>query len=130
MNKLAEVEHTVYRLYDRNNRLIYVGCTYNLEPRLKQHRKVMWWASQIAKIKTETHPSRKAGLAAERRIRDTEHPRWNIEARWMKRERWSYQMFNDYITALENHPMNRTAKWPARINAAKAFQMEKFGSRS
>ena len=130
MNKLAEVEHHVYRLYDTDNRLIYVGCTYELEPRLKRHNKKMWWAPQIAKIKTETHPTRRDGLAAERRIRDTEHPRWNIEARWMHREKWSNQMFSDYITAMKNHPMNRTQKWTDRIKAAKQLQWEKFGPKS
>ena len=129
-NRLCWAEHTVYRLYDQEGRLIYVGCTHDLYKRLKFHQKHQWWYPQIARIVTETHPSRSAALNAETRIRDTEHPRWNIEGRWMKRGNWNNQMFSDYITAMERHYTNRnTAPWKAKIEKAKREQARRYGNR-
>ena len=127
-NRLGSAEHTVYRLYDQQDRLIYVGCTHDLVSRLKTHQKTAWWYPQIARISTQQHQGRGAALKAETLIRNTQHPRWNIEARWMQREHWNRQMLADYITALENHQGNKYASIKARIQQAKAFQVERYGT--
>jgi len=127
-NRLTWAEHAVYRLYDQQDRLIYVGCTARLSDRLKHHAKTMWWWEQVARVDIESHPNRTVGLAAEKFIRDTEHPRWNIEARWMYRQHWTNQMFEDYITALKNHPSNKNIKWDTKINKARQLQQIRYGT--
>jgi hypothetical protein len=42
-------EYTVYRLYDFDSNLLYVGCTKNLMSRLGQHANKEWW-SEVARI--------------------------------------------------------------------------------
>ena len=126
--RLANVEHTVYRMFDQQDRLIYVGCTYDLEKRLQAHRRQMWWYYQIARITTETHPNRTEALKSETRIRDTEAPRWNIESRWMMRHSFTEQMFRDYITAMEKHPSSKYASIRRRLEKARAEYEQRFGN--
>jgi len=129
MSRLANAAHYVYRVYDIEGRLIYVGCTHEPEARLKRHNKSSWWAPQIAKVRIKVYPSRKAGLAAETEARNTEHPRWNIEARWIHRHDWTAQICADHITALENYaPDVRTPRYQGRIDKARAFQKKKFAT--
>ena len=125
---LASVEHTVYRMYDQEGRLIYVGCTYDLEQRLNTHRRAMWWYYQSVRIVTETHPNRTEARKAETRIRDTEAPRWNIESRWMLRHSFTQQMFADYITAMENHPSRKYASIKKRLERAREEYAQRFGT--
>lgn len=127
-NHLANVEHTVYRLYDNEDRLIYVGCTYDLEKRLQAHRRKMWWYYQTERIVTETHPNRTEALRAETRIRDTEAPRWNVESRWMMRHSFTEQMFLDYMTALDNHPSKKYGSIRKRLEKAQAEYEQRFGN--
>jgi predicted GIY-YIG superfamily endonuclease len=127
-NRLTWAEHTVYRLYDNQQRLISVGCTNDLIKRLRTHQKTAWWYPQIERIQTEVHPGRNAGLHAEARIRDTEHPRWNIEARWMKRNTWNRQMFADYITALENHQSRKYSSIQRRLEKARDEFHQRYGT--
>jgi hypothetical protein len=126
MSDLANANHYVYRLYDNESRLIYVGCSHEPEQRIKRHRSTQWWAPQIAKVRVKVYPSRSAGLAAETEARNTEHPRWNIEARWIHRNNWTATMCADYITALENHTQRKTPRYERKIHKALALQREKF----
>lgn len=129
MSDIADANHYVYRIYDADKRLIYVGCSHEPSARIKRHRKTMWWAPQIAAVfTTGPFPTRKAGLAAETLARNTEHPRWNIEARWIHRHDWTAQMCADYITALENHPSRKTPRYESKIHKARALQREKFAA--
>lgn len=124
---LANVKHYVYRLRDNEGRLIYVGCTYEPEARMKHHNKTMWWANQVARIGIKVYPSREEGLAAETEARTNEHPRWNVESRWMQNATWTAQMFDDYIMAMELHPSHLTSKRLARIEKARQFRQIRFG---
>ena len=126
MSDLANVKHYVYRLYDNESRLIYVGCSYEPEQRIKRHHVTQWWAPQIAKVRIKVYPTRVAGLEAETEARNTEHPRWNIEARWIHRHNWTAAICADYITALENHTQRKTSRYERKIHKAQALQREKF----
>lgn len=125
---LSNVEHTVYRLYDQQDRLIYVGCTYDLEKRLQAHRRKMWWFYQISRISTETHPNRSEALKSETRIRDTEAPRWNVESRWMMRHSFTKEMFQDYMTALDRHPSKKYGSIAKRLEKARAEYEQRYGN--
>jgi predicted GIY-YIG superfamily endonuclease len=43
-------QYTVYRLYNEEDDLLYVGCTKYLSSRLEQHRKKEEWWSETARI--------------------------------------------------------------------------------
>lgn len=60
--------HYVYRVYDRDGRLIYVGSTRNLFQRLRMHRYgyTAWWNAQAAKTVVKVFRSGAAARAAER----------------------------------------------------------------
>lgn len=54
----------VYWVYDAEDRLLYVGMSYQLEQRLLSHHKNKDWWPRAARIETETFPNRP--LARER----------------------------------------------------------------
>jgi predicted GIY-YIG superfamily endonuclease len=66
----------VYRLYDVEGNLLYVGASYNPDRRCEDHRRKPW-GSCIARRTEEWHESRQDALAAERRAIREEGPRHN-----------------------------------------------------
>jgi hypothetical protein len=68
--------HFLYRHFDKDGALLYVGVTNNLKVRLRTHRRSPWFAD-IAKTTTESFPSRKAAGKAEAKAILTEKPRYN-----------------------------------------------------
>ena len=93
--------HFVYRVFDADERLIYVGCTRNLFMRLRTHEANTWWAYQAAKVTAKVYPDKWSGLLAEREAIRTERPRWNLFHRGQK-ETWSESDYVDYVTAALN----------------------------
>lgn len=68
----------LYRMYDADDRLLYVGMTINPHLRLKQHRVQQSWWGDVNSI-TLTHFDTRAALAdAERLAIVNERPRWNV----------------------------------------------------
>lgn len=70
-------ETCLYRFYDREDRLLYVGITMNLPGRLSKHRRREWWA-EVAEEKYEYYPGREAAKSAERQAIAFENPIHNI----------------------------------------------------
>ena len=68
--------HTVYRLYDAEGRLLYVGMTNNLPRRLEQHARKPWWA-RVARTDLQQEPNRGAAMRAEAEAIRTERPAYN-----------------------------------------------------
>jgi predicted GIY-YIG superfamily endonuclease len=66
----------VYRLYDAEGTLLYIGASYNPDRRCEEHMRKPW-GSQIARRAEEWHPSREDAFAAERRAIWEEGPRHN-----------------------------------------------------
>ena len=101
---LADKKHYVYRIFDHDGRLIYVGCSHDPETRMATHRHTMWWAPQIARIKIKVYPNKDAGHDAEREIIRAEKPRWNLKGQWANRDTWTAAECADYLKALTLHP--------------------------
>lgn len=76
----------VYRAFDADERLLYVGCTKNLGSRKADHRKrAPWYADAVSWTSVE-YPTRAGALAAEALAIDTENPVWNVSAdEWYRR---------------------------------------------
>ena len=83
VSPLDSFPHAVYRLFDVNNNLLYIGCSINPEPgrwegsRLQQHKLVQPWASEIHHMTCEWYPDRITGLTVERAAIAKEHPKHN-----------------------------------------------------
>lgn len=87
----------LYRLYDANDVLLYIGITWNPDWRLERHLLDKEWMHLVARRTVEWHPTRPAALAAEaaatasekplhdsswRRTNNDDKPQWrNLEGR-------------------------------------------------
>jgi hypothetical protein len=70
--------HTLYRFYDAQDALLYVGLTCNPGKRLEQHRDTKEWWAEVARIGMEQHPDLETLRAAERATIKAEKPLYNI----------------------------------------------------
>lgn len=68
----------VYRFFDADGTLLYVGCSGAFVTRMEQHRGERDWFTEIALVQVEHHAKRDLGLAAEATAIRTESPRYNV----------------------------------------------------
>jgi predicted GIY-YIG superfamily endonuclease len=68
----------LYRHFDKDDALLYVGVSLNAVQRLSQHRDASHWFAEIASVKVEWFADRKEALAAERAAITAENPRHNL----------------------------------------------------
>lgn len=67
----------LYRHFDANGTLLYVGISLSAFHRLGQHKNNAHWFKSIANMTIETFPSREKALNAERRAIRNEYPLHN-----------------------------------------------------
>ena len=67
----------VYRLFDADGRLLYVGCTKLYRSRRQQHRSKSEFRAEIASEQVEAYPTMRAALDAERLAIWDERPIYN-----------------------------------------------------
>lgn len=72
--------HALYRMYDEEGRLLYVGITGDPGQRFGDHA-VKRWFPLVATVKLEWHPHRAAAAVAEKRAISAERPRYNRAGR-------------------------------------------------
>lgn len=70
-------EALVYRFFDADGELLYVGCTFDMGPRIAQHRRDKRWWEQVVTVTLERHPDRRTALDAEAAAIADERPRYN-----------------------------------------------------
>jgi hypothetical protein len=75
--KPGQVPTALYRCYDQDGDLLYVGISTNLGKRLATHASEKPWWPQVADIHVELFPSKPAAQAAEVQAISTEEPRYN-----------------------------------------------------
>jgi hypothetical protein len=85
-SRLAEIEFgliVVYRCYDAQGDLLYVGSTTNgASTRLAAHRKAAWWPlMDPTRTRIEQFDHELQARAAELRAIRAEHPRFNVYGR-------------------------------------------------
>jgi hypothetical protein len=71
-------ECSLYRHYDNDGRLLYVGISLSALTRLGQHKDASHWFSQIKEVKIEHFASRNQALEAEREAIHNENPLHNV----------------------------------------------------
>lgn len=82
---LENQPHWLYRWYDQDDRLLYVGITNNIERRINEHRDEKHWARQpgvYCVVERDPYPSRSAVLDAEERAIWREGPKHNVVHNW------------------------------------------------
>lgn len=70
-------EQILYRFYDENDQLIYVGITHTWYQRFHQHEKNSGWFSEAVKVTFERFPDRESVEQAELEIIQRERPAHN-----------------------------------------------------
>ena len=74
----------LYRHFDAQGRLLYIGISLSAVTRLMGHRAGSQWFRKIARVEIQTFPSRAIALQMEREAIQKEHPRYNIEHTYRK----------------------------------------------
>lgn len=70
---------SLYRHFDRDGRLLYVGISKNAVARLNGHKGKASWYADIRNVTIANYPSRDAALRAEARAIRTESPAHNVQ---------------------------------------------------
>lgn len=68
----------LYRHFNKNGELLYVGISLNSINRLSQHKKNAHWFNDIARIELEQFPTRESALEAEKQAIINEKPLHNV----------------------------------------------------
>ena len=71
----------LYRHFDKDGRLLYVGISLSALSRLAQHREHRHWFDAIARVEIQSYPTRQAAREAERESIRKERPEYNIRDR-------------------------------------------------
>lgn len=96
------MSNVLYRVYDEDGRLLYVGITNNPPARFRSHRATKQWWAMVAHIFTKTYDSRAALREAEREAIKTEHPTYNVVHNAGRDDRPTDPvLFTDYCAACE-----------------------------
>jgi hypothetical protein len=77
-HRLEHRQNVLYRMFNADDVLLYVGITTNLEDRLADHRIFKGWWRDVVTIRLEHFGTRSEAEAAEILAIDTEHPLWNV----------------------------------------------------
>ena len=67
-------KHVVYRHYDKDGKLLYIGCTEQIANRNTQHQTVSCWYKDIVNITLEHFDDRQSALKAESKYIHKEKP--------------------------------------------------------
>jgi len=70
-------ETCVYRIYDANDVLLYVGITNNLTIRWSEHGSKPWWRTEAHRYDVRWYPSRDVAKALEKQAIISECPKYN-----------------------------------------------------
>lgn len=69
--------HVVYRCWTGDNRLLYVGCTTDMQRRRDQHSQRSTWWPLVSRVTVEKHPNGYAARLAEKAAIRKEAPEMN-----------------------------------------------------
>lgn len=70
----------LYRHFDKDGRLVYVGISNSALLRTSNHRDLSRWFDQVVRIEIERYPTRAAALIAEEAAVTNEKPAYNLRS--------------------------------------------------
>ncbi|CAB4218072.1 GIY-YIG nuclease superfamily [uncultured Caudovirales phage] len=74
---MTDTPHTIYRLFNSEDRLLYIGITEDWARRFKQHSRVQPWWDRVASVKLEFVDSLETAQVLEANAIKREHPLHN-----------------------------------------------------
>jgi len=84
-------ETQLYRHFDGQGELLYVGVSLSTVKRLGQHKNHSHWYDRIAKVEIQKFPTRKEALRAEREAVSSEQPLCNINLKKKPEEKSAFE---------------------------------------
>ena len=75
---MDDTTHALYRFFNADRQLLYVGLTVDPGSRWTSHCKEKPWWHEVDTVKVETFPTRDLVIKAEREAIETEYPLYNI----------------------------------------------------
>lgn len=75
---IAHLPTDVYRIYDIDGNLLYVGCSVNAYTRIPQHKAYTVWYQRMARFTVHRYRDRAIALAIEDLAISTEKPEFNV----------------------------------------------------
>lgn len=105
----------LYRHWDKDNNLLYVGISYSSLNRLRQHEKNARWFKLVSNVTIEQYTTRREAEIAEMTAIKTENPLYNIVGavskvvgdkpqKKMKWSRCTYIIKGKRVFSVENIP--------------------------
>lgn len=71
--------HDVYRVFDKDRTLLYVGCSSNAFKRIQQHKyEYQAWFPSACTVDIDQYPDRVTARLVEAQSIATESPVWNV----------------------------------------------------
>lgn len=89
----------LYRVFDANDRLIYVGASHVLHFRMETHATKSWWSALARRVAWEFHPTKESALAAEAVAIQEEQPPFNVRHTGRKETDWTHLTADDEACA-------------------------------
>lgn len=103
-SSLKDRPHFVYRIFDKDDQLLYIGCTREVESRISMHRQLSsalpasWEIAQrMSYYTTEEFPNSTKGFLAERQAIESETPLLNLQ-----HNKRRFKKINGRYVTLEN----------------------------
>jgi predicted GIY-YIG superfamily endonuclease len=87
-------ETALYRCFDEDGKLLYVGISMSALNRLQQHKDTSIWFENARRIEVEYYRSREYALKAEKEAIKTEKPRFNKIHNVSSREVSEFRLFH------------------------------------
>jgi predicted GIY-YIG superfamily endonuclease len=100
----------LYRVFDGDGRLIYIGQTINLPVRINEHRGQSWWWKLLAdRIQVKLYPSAESAKAAEKVAIQEETPVFNQMGygNWRDDPYWSdsdHRLYEQWYERVNGRP--------------------------
>ena len=105
----ADKPHYVYRLFDADRTLLYIGCTLDFPRRLADHRQKQPWRDRIAWWLFDYYPDQGSALIAEEEAIRAESPAYNAMYNGAGLTGWNDER-RQSETCLHGHPWEGNAK--------------------
>jgi excinuclease UvrABC nuclease subunit len=99
----------IYRCYDADGSLLYIGSSINVEQRLEAHQSTSFWRCHVARVRLQIAPDELTARRLEAKAIRAENPRFNLQHR-PPRSQWSEQDFRDVIRALRARPTTEATR--------------------
>jgi excinuclease UvrABC nuclease subunit len=106
----------LYRHFDKDGRLLYVGIAMTAVKRASEHRRNSGWWGQIARIEIERFESRELALAAELEAIRAENPIHNKIGKGPRKEK----LPTVYLVASNPNPQKSLSEYFAEQRRRKA----------